>query len=134
VAAIPAENEHFAWISSGTWSIMGTNVPEPVINAASLKSNFTNEGGIGGQYRLCKNIMGLWLLQEARRAWAAQGRSFAYAELTDLAAQAEPFLAVVDPDHADFLKPGDMPERMRAFCRQTGQPAPDGYGAIVRCA
>ena len=134
VAAVPAETEHFAWISSGTWSIMGTNVAEPVINAASLQNNFTNEGGVGGQYRFCKNIMGLWLVQEARRTWAGEGRTFSYAELTELAAQARPFAAIVDPDAADFFKPGDMPERIRSYCARTGQCIPDSYGAIVRCA
>lgn len=133
VAAVPAENERFAWISSGTWSIVGTNVGEPIINAASLGSNFTNEGGIGGQYRFSKNVMGLWLLQESRRTWAANGRSFSYEELTDLAADAEPFATIVDPDSAEFLGPGDMPERIRSFCSRTDQPVPDGPGAIVRC-
>ena len=134
VAAVPSENEHFAWISSGTWSIMGTNVPEPIINAASLASNFTNEGGVGGLYRFSKNIQALWLVQESRRTWAANGQSFTYAELTELAAQAEPFMSIIDPDHIDFLKPGDMPERIRAYCERTGQHVPDHHGAIVRCA
>ena len=134
VAAVPAEGERFAWISSGTWSIMGTNVPEPIINAASLAYNFTNEGGVGGLYRFSKNIQALWLVQESRRTWAANGQSFTYAELTEMAAQAEPFTAIIDPDHTDFLKPGDMPERIRAYCQRTGQHMPDSHGAIVRCA
>ena len=134
VAAVPSANEHFAWISSGTWSIMGTNVPEPIINADSLNNNFTNEGGVGGQYRFSKNILGLWLIQESRRTWAAGGQSLSYAELTDMAAQSEPFAAIIDPDYADFLKPGDMPARIRSFCVRTGQCAPASPGAIVRCA
>lgn len=134
VAAVPSDHDHCAWISSGTWSIMGTNVREPIINAASLHHNFTNEGGVGGLYRFSKNIQGLWLVQEARRTWAASGQSFSYAELTELAAQAKPFAALVDPDHVDFLKPGDLPERLRAVCARTGQATPDSYGAIVRCA
>jgi rhamnulokinase len=134
VAAVPAEGERFAWISSGTWSIMGTNVPEPIINAASLAYNFTNEGGVGGLYRFSKNIQALWLVQESRRTWATNGQSFTYAELTEMATQAEPFTAIIDPDHTDFLKPGDMPERIRAYCQRTGQRVPDSHGAIVRCA
>ena len=134
VAAVPAEGERYAWISSGTWSIMGTNVPEPIINGESLAHNFTNEGGADGGFRFSKNIMGLWLVQESRRTWAANGRTYTYAELTEMAAQVEPFTAIVDPDQADFLKPGDMPERIRSFCARTSQRVPDGYGAIVRCA
>jgi rhamnulokinase len=133
VAALPYENDRFAWISSGTWSIMGTNVPEPIINAASLEHNFTNEGAVDARYRFSKNIMGLWPLQESRRAWAAKGQPFSYAELTAMAEQAEAFAALVDLDHADFLKPGDMPERIRTFCTRTIQPVPTSPGAIVRC-
>ncbi|HEY4722080.1 MAG TPA: rhamnulokinase family protein, partial [Anaerolineae bacterium] len=132
VAAVPAESERFAWISSGTWSIMGTNVLEPVINAASLANNFTNEGGIGGQYRFSKNIQGLWLVQESRRTWATNGQSFSYAELTEMAAQADPFVAIVDPDAAEFLKPGDMPARIGAYCQRTDQDVPQSPGAIIR--
>jgi rhamnulokinase len=134
VAAVPAESERFAWISSGTWSILGTNVSEPIINAASLTYNFTNEGGVGGQYCFSKNIQGLWLVQESKRTWAAKGQSFSYAELTEMAAQAEPFAAIVDPDSAEFLKPGDMPARIQAYCQRTGQGVPQSHGAIVRCA
>jgi rhamnulokinase len=99
-----------------------------------LNNNFTNEGGVGGQYRFSKNILGLWLIQESRRTWAANGQSFSYAELTDMAARAEPFAAIIDPDHVDFLKPGDMPARIRSFCVRTSQREPDSIGAIVRCA
>ncbi len=134
VAAVPAEGERFAWISSGTWSIMGTNVREPIINEASLHNNFTNEGAADGTFRFSKNIMGLWLVQEARRTWAANGQAFSYAELTELAAKAASFAAIIDPDQVDFLKPGDMPERIRSVCARTGQPVPDSIGAIVRCA
>ncbi len=134
VAAVPAESEHFVWISSGTWSIMGTNVNEPVINAQSLENNFTNEGGVGGQYRFCKNIMGLWLVQECRRTWAAAGEEHTYAELTEMAANAPAFGSLVDPDAGDFLHPGDMPSRIREYCRRTGQSIPQEKGAVVRCA
>jgi rhamnulokinase len=134
VAAVPAEGHDFAWISSGTWSIMGVEAHEPVITPQSLAFNLTNEGGVAGTFRCSKNVLGLWLVQECRRTWAAQGQEWSYAELTEMAAQAAPLAAVIDPDHDDFLKPGDMPARIRAFCRQTGQSVPDGPAAIVRCA
>jgi rhamnulokinase len=134
VAAVPAEGQDFAWISSGTWSIMGVEAREPVITPQSLAFNLTNEGGVAGTFRCSKNVLGLWLVQECRRTWAAQGQDWSYAELTELAAQAAALAAVIDPDHDDFLKPGDMPARIQAFCRRTGQTAPDSPGAIVRCA
>jgi rhamnulokinase len=134
VAAVPAEGRDFAWISSGTWSIMGVESREPVITPRSLAFNLTNEGGIAGTFRCSKNVLGLWLVQECRRTWAAQGQDWSYAELTELAAQATPLTAVVDPDHDDFLKPGDMPVRIQAFCRRTSQPVPDSPAAVVRCA
>ncbi|HIE52198.1 MAG TPA: rhamnulokinase [Armatimonadetes bacterium] len=134
VAAVPAEGENWAYISSGTWSLMGVEVTEPIINEAALTFNFTNEGGMGGTIRFLKNIMGLWLVQESRRTWARAGEEHSYSELTQMAAEAEPFLALVEPDHTSFLPMGDMPARIRAFCQQTGQPAPKTKGAIVRCA
>lgn len=134
VAAVPAEDPNFAWISCGTWSVMGAEKPAPVINAQSLADNVTNEGGVEGTFRVSKNIMGLWLVQECRRTWAQQGETFSYDELTELAAQAEPFLAIVDPDYGAFLGFGDMPARMRDFCEMTNQPVPQSTGAFVRCA
>jgi len=134
VAAVPAEGSDFAWISSGTWSIMGAELPEPVINEQSLSFNFTNEGGVCGTFRFSRNIMGLWLVQECRRTWARQGKEFSYDELTQMAIEAKPFQAVIDPDYGDFLKPGDMPDRIRAFCHKTNQPLPQSKGAIIRCA
>ena len=134
VAAVPAEGPGFAWISSGTWSIMGAELPEPVINEQSLAFNFTNEGGVCGTFRFSRNIMGLWLVQECRRRWARQGEEFSYDELTQMASQAAPLRSVVDPDYSEFLKPGDMPARIRAFCQMTDQPVPQSKGAIVRCA
>ena len=134
VVAVPAERPGFAWISSGTWSIMGAEVPEAIITPESLRYNFTNEGGAGGTFRFCKNIMGLWLVQECRRWWAAHGEEWNYTELTRMAAEARPFVCVVDPDHGDFLKPGDMPARIRSFAGRTGQPVPETKGEIVRSA
>jgi rhamnulokinase len=134
VAAVPAENEHFAWISSGTWSIMGVEAPQPVITPESLEFNFTNEGGVAGTWRFSKNIMGLWLVQECRRTWAHQGEDLSYTELTRLAGEARPFLAVIDADDPDFLYPGDMPARIRAYCARTGQAVPETKGEVVRIA
>jgi rhamnulokinase len=134
VAAVPAKGPGFAWISSGTWSIIGAELKEPVINEQSLTFNLTNEGGAGGTFRFCKNVMGLWLLQECRRTWAREGEEFSWDELTQMGADADPFQAVVDPDYGGFLRPGDMPDRIRAYCEMTDQPVPQSKGAVIRCA
>ncbi len=127
VVAVPAENEGFAWLSSGTWSIMGAEVRQPDVSPKALAYNFTNEGGVFGTWRLSKNIMGLWLGQECKREWG-----LSYDEITRLAAEAPPFLAVIDPDNAVFLHPGNMPEKIQAFCRSSGQIVPQSRGEIVR--
>jgi rhamnulokinase len=134
VAAVPAENKNFAWISSGTWSIMGAEASDPIVNAQSLKYNFTNEGGVNGTWRFSKNIMGLWLVQECRRTWARAGEELSYDEITRLASEAGPFRSIIDVDAADFFQPGDMPARIQKYCERTHQPAPETKGAIVRCA
>jgi len=134
VAAVPAEGVDFVYISSGTWSLMGAELSEPVINEQSLAFDLTNEGGVGGTFRFLKNIVGLWLVQECRRTWARQGEEISYDDLSQMAAQAHPFQSVVDPDYSEFLKPGDMPARIRAFCQMTDQPVPQNKGAIIRCA
>lgn len=134
VVAVPAQNQDFAWISSGTWSIMGVEVREPCVDEKALAYNFTNEGGVFGTWRLSKNIMGLWLVQECKRMWAHQGEELSYAEITRLASEAKPFLAVIDPDHVSFLHPGDMPERIRKYCADTNQPVPQTKGEVIRVA
>lgn len=134
VAAVPAESKRIVFISSGTWSLVGSETPQPVISEQSLAFNFTNEGGIGGSYRFLKNISGLWLVQECRRAWAAAGQDYSYAELTQLAAQAPAFHSLVDPNDPVFLSPGEMPERIGRYCLKRGQPVPAGVGQFVRCA
>ncbi|MFZ6030002.1 MAG: rhamnulokinase [Chloroflexota bacterium] len=134
VAAVPATRESTAWISSGTWSLVGTNVRQPVIDERSLAFNLTNEGGVDGTFRLLKNINGLWLVQEARRTWAAQGEQLSYDTLTQLAEQADALRSLVDPDYEAFFKPGNMPDRIQAYCVRSGQPAPMSKGAVVRCA
>ena len=132
VAAIPAQNQDFAWISSGTWSIMGAEVLKPVVNEKALEYNFTNEGGVFGTWRLSKNITGLWLVQECRRTWQHQGEDLTYDEITQLASTAKPFLAVIDPDDSVFLHPGNMPERIQKYCADTNQAIPQTKGEIVR--
>ena len=134
VAAVPAEVEDYAYISSGTWSLMGVEIKEPIITDAALEYNFTNEGGVCDTFRFLKNIMGLWLVQECRRAWERGGESYSYDDLARLAAEAPPFVSLVDPDDTDFIAPGDMPGKMREFCARTGQPEPEGAGATARCA
>ncbi|MFC5701130.1 rhamnulokinase family protein [Cohnella faecalis] len=133
VAAVPALNRSFAYLSCGTWSLIGTEVDSPVIDERTQRFNFTNEGGAYGTYRLLKNIMGLWILNECRREWERAGLLYSFPELVKMAGEAAPFAAFIDPDDDLFLPPGDMPSRIRQYCDRTGQRAPDGPGAIVRC-
>ena len=133
VVAVPAQDRIFTWISSGTWSVVGIEWPEPVITDQSLFYNFTNEGGVNGTFRFSRNVMGLWLLQECRRSWAHQGEELTYADMINLAEHAEPFQAVIDPDNPEFFKPGDMPTRIRDFCFRTSQIPPDSQAAMIRC-
>jgi rhamnulokinase len=132
MAAIPAEGKDFACISSGTWSIVGTEHPQPVIDGGTLKGNFTNEGGVCGMTRLLKNVAGLWLVQECRKTWARGGEDYSYGELTQMASNAQPFQALIDPDYGEFLSPGDMPARIQAYCHATGQRALQDKGSIIR--
>ena len=132
VAAVPAQNQDFVWISSGTWSIMGAEVLKPIVNEKALEYNFTNEGGVFGTWRFSKNITGLWLVQECRRTWQHQGEDLTYDEITQLASKAKPFLAVIDPDDGVFLHPGNMPERIQKYCADTNQTVPQTKGEIVR--
>jgi rhamnulokinase len=129
VAAVPAGNQDFAWISSGTWSILGAEVQEPALGPKALEYNFTNEGGVCGTWRLSKNITGLWIVQECKREWG-----LSYDELTRLAAGARPFLAVIDADDMRFLHPGNMPEKVRKFCSESGQSIPETQGEVIRTA
>lgn len=132
VVAVPALERSFAYLSCGTWSLMGTEVDAPVINPLAQAFNFTNEGGYGGTYRLLKNIMGLWLIQESRREWERRGQSYTFPELVSMAEQAAPFKAFIDPDDQVFLAAGDMPGRIVRYCQQTGQAVPEGPGEIAR--
>ena len=132
--ATPGGMPDWAYLSSGTWSLLGVEVPRPIIDDRTLRDNFTNEGGVAGTTRLLKNIMGLWLVQECKRTWARAGRDHSYDELISLAKSARPFAALVDPDDPSFFAPGDMPSRIAAYCTRTGQPAPADEGSFVRCA
>jgi rhamnulokinase len=132
VVGVPAEEAEPVFLSSGTWSVMGRELASPVISPASQAANFSNEGGVFGTTRFLKNIAGLWLLQECKRAWDAAGKSASYDALVAQAAQAPAFAALVDPDAAEFQAPANMPGVLAAFCRRTGQTAPTQPGAFTR--
>ena len=137
VAAVPTANTgqaNWAYISSGTWSLMGVEIQDAVFTDRALELNVTNEGGIDGTFRLLKNIMGLWLVQQSRRSFAKQGNEFDYAQLAALAESSDPFASLVDPDHEQFLKPDCMASAIGERCSETGQPVPDSPGAVIRCA
>lgn len=133
VAAVPGLDERSAYISSGTWSLVGVELPAPVLSDEARRLNFTNEGGVGGTIRFLKNVGGLWLLQECQRRWQEEGRSYSWPELVALAEAAPPLRSLVDPDAPEFLAVGDMPATIRAYCRRTHQPEPESVGAVVRC-
>ncbi|MEV5548658.1 rhamnulokinase family protein [Streptomyces sp. NPDC052309] len=133
VAAVPATEPGFAYISCGTWSLAGLELDAPVLTEASRAANFTNELGVDGTVRYLRNIMGMWLLEECRRTWEAQGLPTQIPALLAEAARSPAFSAVIDPDDPAFLAPGDMPERIREHCRRTDQPVPGSRGALVRC-
>lgn len=137
IAAVPTErtgSANWAYISSGTWSLMGLELPHAVLTQRALELNVTNEGGIDGTYRLLKNIMGLWLVQECRKSFERNGSPYDYGLLAQVARDAKPFRAFVDPDSPAFLAPHDMPEAIRDWCRTTSQEIPDTDGGLVRCA
>jgi len=133
VAAVPGLDERSAYISSGTWSLVGVETAQPILSDRARELNFTNEGGVGGTIRFLKNVGGLWLLQECRRKWQHEGRSYTWPDLVTLAEQAAPLRSVVDPDAPEFVNPGDMPKAIREYCRRTGQPEPESDGEVVRC-
>lgn len=134
VAAVPFEDSRqAAYISSGTWSLVGIEAREPVISPEAMEANLTNEGGVAKTFRLLKNVMGLWLLQECRRVWELRGGHMSYEDLLRLAADAPPFAAVIDPDDERLLRPGDMPARIIQLAAESGQPLNSEPGAIARC-
>lgn len=133
VAAVPAEGDDWCYLSSGTWSLLGVELPQPCINEDVRAANFTNEGGYDGTTRFLKNIMGLWLVQECRHAWDQQGQKYSYDDLTRLAKEAPPFATIINPDASSFLLPASMPEAIAKFARESGQPAPSMPGTFIRC-
>ncbi len=133
VAAVPTSSPNFAYISSGTWSLVGLEIEDPIISSEALAANATNEGGVNNTFRFLKNVMGLWILQQCRETWQNQGDEFSYAELTRLAQAAETTNAIVPVDDAMFLAPGDHPKFIQNFCRKTNQPVPETVGEITRC-
>jgi rhamnulokinase len=139
VMAVPAAGlagtqPDWCYISSGTWSLMGVEVSQPIVNDKCLALNFTNEGGVGGTTRVLKNICGLWLVQECRRVWSEEGTTYSWEYLTAQAAEASPLVSLINPDDPRFLAPPNMPESIRDYCRQTDQHVPEGEGEVIRCA
>ena len=133
VLAVPAEGGDFVYISCGTWSLFGTELEKPILDNASAKANFTNEGGAGKTIRYLKNIPGLWLFQESVRQWQREGLETDYAVLDEMADSSKPFLCFINPDAPEFETPGDIPGRIREFCRKTGQSIPRERGGVMRC-
>jgi len=137
VAGVPTANTgkaNWAYLSSGTWSLMGVEVNKASLSARTQELNLTNEGGLDGTYRLLKNIMGLWLVQQCKRAFDARGRKYEYGQLAQMAAKAPALRSIVNPDDPRFLNPPDMPKAIQDFCRETKQRVPKTEGELVRCA
>ncbi|MDP4117715.1 MAG: rhamnulokinase family protein [Bacillota bacterium] len=135
VASVPVtEGDDYVYISSGTWALLGVENDKPIINETSMKFNFTNEGGVEGKIRFLRNIMGLWIIQESRRQWQREGKNYSFDDLEKQAWTAKPFESLIDPDYSDFGTPGNMPKKIREFCKRTGQTVPETAGDVIRCA
>ena len=132
VAAVPATQPNYAYLSSGTWGMVGVELEAPILTAKAQQYQFANEGGVGQTIRFINNNLNLWLLQECRRTWANQGQAHSWDDLAILAEQSEPFVACVDPNAADFFLPASMPQAIQQFCRRTGQAVPQTPGQIIR--
>jgi len=133
VAAVPAEINNFAYISSGTWSLVGQEIATPLINESALKANITNEGGVFGTFLFLKNVMGLWLIQECKRQWQNEGENYTSGDLVNLARQEPPVRSLILPDDPQFLHQGNFPQLIANFCKMTSQPEPTTPGTVVRC-
>lgn len=133
VAAIPAANENFAYLSSGTWSLMGIEVKDAVITEETAALNITNEGGVEGTTRLLKNITGMWILEQCIKEWKREGVEYSYPEIVKMATQAQPFRSFIDPDDASFANPKSMVQSIGAFCERTKQPIPTTHPELIRC-
>ncbi|MCM8808500.1 MAG: rhamnulokinase, partial [Candidatus Omnitrophica bacterium] len=132
VVATPAKEEKWAYLSSGTWSLLGIEIEDPIINEKVLEYNFTNEGGFGGSIRFLKNIMGLWILQECKREWDKNGKKYTYEELVEMAKNSIPFYSFIDVNSSDFIYPGNMVEKIKNYCKKTGQKVPEDIPQITR--
>ena len=133
VMSVPAKEQNFIFISCGTWSLFGTERTEPLIERCSHACNLTNELGFGGTVTFLKNIIGLWLIQETRRQFRREGKEYSYADMERMARESSPFASIIDPDAPEFVPTGDIPGRIREFCKRTGQPVPQTDGAVIRC-
>lgn len=133
LVATPAKEKDFAFLSSGTWSLLGTELDKPIVDENSLRLNVTNEQGYAGKTSFLKNIIGLWLIQESRRQWIREGREYSFMELEDSAKESEPFKCFIDPDAPEFTPAGNIPDRIRKYCGKTGQYIPQTVGEIMRC-
>ncbi len=132
IVSVPAQGENWAYLSSGTWSLLGIESPSPLVSEKTLEMNFTNEGGVEGTTRFLKNIMGMWLIQECKRTWDAQ-QELDWQEIVDMSNQAGPFKCLINPDDPVFLNPGNMPAAIQDYCKKTNQPVPETKGEIARC-
>ncbi len=133
VVSVPFRDKKSAYLSSGTWSLLGVELDKPIINDTTYELNYTNEGGINRTVRLLKNIMGLWINQECRRYWQKKGENFTFDELEQGALSAKPFQSIIDVDAPDFFEPYNMPVKVQDYCARTGQKVPETKGEIVRC-
>ena len=133
VAAVPATTRNFAYLSSGTWSLIGIESYEPIIGEESFKENYTNEGGIDGTIRFLKNVTGMWLLEQCRVRWKEQGKDYSYPQIVEMMGKAKPFVSFVDPDDPSFAAPDDMEKAIKDYCRSHGEPVPEDDCAMVRC-
>lgn len=133
IAAIPTTDKNFAYLSSGTWSLMGIETDEPIISEASFKENFTNEGGVDGTVRFLKNITGMWLLEQCRKEWDVAGCCYEYPEIVNMSEKSIPFRSLIDPDHSSFACPKNMPEAIKEYCKNSGQPVPETDAELIRC-
>lgn len=133
LAAVPAKDHDFIFISCGTWSLFGTELDKPLINQSSETFNLTNEGGYGGKISFLKNIIGLWLIQESRRQWKREGQDYSFCRLEEMALKSDSFRCLIDPDSPEFTPVGDVPGRIRDYCLKTNQQVPLSQGQVVRC-
>ena len=133
IAAVPSADEKFAYLSSGTWSLMGIETPAPIINEDSTRLNFTNEGGIDGTTRFLKNITGMWILEQSRKVWAAEGRTYNYGEMEKMARSEAAFPSTINPDDPRFAAPANMVEAIDGYLRETGQQVPENDAQYISC-